>query len=330
MRNVKTLVLRVARCCIVRSRRVRTASEVDTESAEQFEESDLYTRTADAGQINVYVTVEQINVEISVALFVLVIEVYADACFEAFENCVDVKISEIDLGNVLHAHRLQVESCFDVEFEAVVHLVGEHKVESQTLEQIADAELVLDDFRFEFFVVGVDADLRKHRIENALQAVHSENEIEQFVECETVTDITSVVVLHESAVVVERISVLRREGFESLLVRDENVRRACIVVYDKTEVKSDNMRFLKSFIVTSVCAVVRFDVFSRGVKSVSVALVGALFGFCKFDELVDTLASLVLYRAVCAVFVFAGCDVDIADIHAECDEFAVNVDIERN
>ena len=181
----------------------------------------------------------------------------------------------------------------------------------------------------DFFIVGVDADLRKHRCENALQTVHIEYEIEQFVERKTFADVSAVGVLHESLLALAvRISVERRKRFEFSLVGDESVRCACIVVNNQTEVDFDDVRIGHLGVVTSVIAVFRFNELVA-VFVVSLALVSCLFVVCEKNELIVASDTFLRFFADCRICVAlrTRCNVDVFNAHAECDEFAVNVNV---
>ena len=219
---------------------------------------------------------------------------------------------------------MQVESCLDVEFEAVVHLVREHKVESQTFEQFADAERVFNHVKTYFLVVGVDSDLRKHCCKHVFQTVHAENDVEQFVKFKTFADIMSVVVLHESVVIhVERVSVLGRERFERLCVVNVHVSGACIVVYNEAEVERNDVRVVEFPIISSEIAVRRFDVLAVH-KAVFLAREGRVGDF---DEFVDTLFRFCI-DGVESVTALARCEIDVVDAHAEREEITVDIDVD--
>ncbi len=330
MTDAHFAVLRICRraCAAVRTAR----TECHAEFFKQVDKTDLHARTADTFHIDKHYAVFEIDAEFGVRAGMFVIEVDSDVCFQSVEDgfYVEIEVLQIDLRQVFHTYLLKVESCLDVEFEAVVHLVGKHEVESETFEQIADAELVVLHVKADFFVVGIDADLRKHRCENALQTVHIEDKVEQFVECETFADVSAVGILHEPLLVAAvRISIERRNCFERSLVGDESVRCACVVVNDQTEVDFDDVRIGHLGVVTSVIAVFRFD---KRVADfvVSLAFVSLLFVVCEKNELVVASDTLLRFFANCRVCVAlcAGCNVDVADAYAECDEIAVKIDVD--
>ncbi len=116
--------VRVAVRLIRRRACVAAAAEFHAEFCKQVKQIDLYARTADALQIDKHYAVFEINAEFGGA-FRFIVEGDADVRFQSFENCrdVEIKVVEIDLGQVFHAQLLQIQPCFYVEFEAVVHLV---------------------------------------------------------------------------------------------------------------------------------------------------------------------------------------------------------------
>ena len=112
------------------------------------------------------------------------------------------------------------------------------------------------------------------------------------------------------------------------MVGDESVSCACIEVNDQTEVNFDDVRIGQLGVVTSVIAVFRFDELVADFV-VSLALVSCLFLVCEKDELIVASDTLLRFFADCRICATrrSGCNVDVFNAHAECDEFAVNVNV---
>ena len=183
---------------------VVVGGDCNAEFLDQVKQIDLDARTVKTFKVNVHNAVHEIDVDLDFAVCAVFIgEVNADFCFETFENGLDVKVEifEIDVGQIAQTDCVKVEFCTDVELEAVVDHVGQHKAEPETSEQITDAERIVDLAKADVAAFRADANLREHGGKDALQLIHIEQHFEQLVEREAVTDVVSVCVLHETIVV---------------------------------------------------------------------------------------------------------------------------------
>ena len=215
-----------------------------------------------------------------------------ESCQNRFKT--EIEILDIELRQVVQSHSFEIETRVDIEFESVVHFVGERKRQSQSLEQIAHAERVFYGCETEFLVCRGYEDLRKHHLGNAFKSLHSEDYVEKFVKREAFAYITSVVVLYESVVVrIERVSFGRIDSVQCSFIVHVGVRCTAVVVDDEAQIHRND-----------VC-------------------VGELFKSTAVYDCVD----LGVYR-LASLRVVARCQCNVFDADTDVDEVAVDVEVE--